>query len=146
MDKLTTCSRCSSNACYEQHIDDHNVTWLCMGCGFTTSTYMVEDSPAVTNYKETSPELYKDTLFTDKQGRVWIPSIITLPERGMVFLDGTDSSNWRWAGMRAVMINESEKDKYPSGQSHKMDNSSMKHFEKNSFMDALEYIGFFEVV
>jgi len=146
MDKMTTCSRCGSNACYEQHIDDHNVTWLCMGCGFTTSTYMTSDSPAVANYKETSPELYKDTLYTDRQGRVWIPSIITLPERGMVFLDGTDEQNWKWCGMKAALIKEDERSKYPTEQTHKMDNSSMKHFEKNSFMDALEYIGFFEVV
>jgi hypothetical protein len=107
---------------------------------------MTKDSPAVTAYKETSPELYKDTLFTDKEGRVWIPSIITLPERGMVFLDGNNSSNWRWTGMKATLIDKSERDKYPPGQTFKMDNSSMKHFEKNSYMDALEYIGFFQVI
>ncbi len=146
MDKLTTCSRCGSNACYEQHIDDTSITWLCLGCGFTTNSHMTKDSPAVTAYKETSPELYKDTLFTDKEGRVWIPSIITLPERGMVFLDGNNSSNWRWTGMKATLIDKSEREKYPPGQTFKMDNSSMKHFEKNSYMDALEYIGFFQVI
>jgi hypothetical protein len=48
--------------------------------------------------------------------------------------------------MKAALIKEDERSKYPTEQTHKMDNSSMKHFEKNSFMDALEYIGFFEVV
>lgn len=144
MDNLVTCKRCGSNACYEQHIDEETTTWLCMGCGFTTSTLMTEKSPAVLNYKETSPELYKDTIHKDDNGRVWVPAVITLPSRGMVFLDGTNAKDWKWCGMRATEINEQEKSKYPAGQTHKMDNTSMKHFGQKDFMDALEYIGFFE--
>ena len=54
-DKLTDCKRCGGNACYEQHINDNATTWLCMGCGFTTSTVMTKDSPAHKNLLDTSP-------------------------------------------------------------------------------------------
>ena len=56
-------------------------TWLCFGSGFTTSTLMTEGSKVVQDLIETSPELYKDLLHTDKNKRVWAPATITLPER-----------------------------------------------------------------
>ena len=59
-DNLVTCKRCGSDACYEQHLEGEITTWLCMGCGFTTSTEMKENTPVTINTLETSPELYKD--------------------------------------------------------------------------------------
>ena len=76
-----------SNACYEQSFEQQgqNIkTWLCFGSGFTTSTLMTEGSKVVQDLIETSPELYKDLLHTDKNKRVWAPATITLPEKGMV--------------------------------------------------------------
>ena len=97
MEKLVVCRRCESNACYEQQINEETTTWLCMGCGFTTSTLMTEASTVVKQAIETSPELYKDLMTTDKDGLVWMPSTITLPNKGMVFLDGTNKEDYRWA-------------------------------------------------
>ena len=85
-----------------------------------------------------------DTVHKDEDERVWVPSVITLPGRGMVFLDGTNAKDWKWCGMKATEITTEEKTKYSAGQTHKMDNTSMKHFGQKDFMDALEYIGFFE--
>ena len=79
-----------SNACYEQSFEQEGKeikTWLCFGSGFTTSTLMTEGSKVVQDLLETSPELYVDLLHTDKDKKVWAPATITLPEKGMVFLD-----------------------------------------------------------
>ena len=135
-----------SNACYEQtfqHEGQDIKTWLCFGSGFTTSTLMTEDSPAVNNAIETSPELYKDLMFEDKEGRVWLPATITLPEKGMVFIDGTDKKNWRWAGVRAIPVTEEDK-KISKDQTHKMDMKNVKHFDQKDFMEAADYIGMFK--
>ena len=136
-----------SNACYEQtfqHEGQDIKTWLCFGSGFTTSTLMTKGSPTVTSAIETSPELYKDLMHEDKDGRVWLPATITLPEKGMVFIDGTEKSNWRWASVKAVPITENDK-KIDKNQTHKMDMKNLKHYGQRDFMDALENIGFFEV-
>lgn len=145
MDKLTICKHCGSNACYEQHINESTVTWLCMGCGFTTSTLMLENSAPIKQVVESSPELYKDLMSKDEDGHVWVPSTVTLPGRGMVFIDGTSKENWKWAAVKAVPIPAEELSKYPSGQTHKMDMKNAKHFAQRDFMDALEVIGFYEV-
>jgi len=120
-----------SNACYEQVITDGNTnttitTWMCFGSGFTTSTLMTEGSNLVKQAIETSPELYKDLMHKDEKGLVWLPATITIPEKGMVFVDGTDK-------------------KMSKEQTHKMDMQNVKHFNQNDFMDAAEYIGMFEV-
>ena len=144
MDKLVDCKRCGGNACYEQNIDEQTTTWMCMGCGFTTSTLMSKDGEVIKNAIETSPELYKDIMFEDSDKRVWLPATITLPAKGMVFVDGTDKKDWKWAAVNAIPLEEGDK-KVAEDQTHKMDMKNVKHFKQKDFMDALETIGFFAV-
>jgi len=136
-----------SNACYEQvfnHDGQDITTWICFGSGFTTSTLMTQGSEVVSNAIATSPELYKDLMFEDKNKRVWLPATITLPQRGMVFIDGTNKKDWKWAAAKAILLQKEDK-KVAEDQTHKMDMKNVKHFKKKDFMDALEYIGFFSV-
>ena len=139
-----------SNACYEQTFDQDGKeikTWLCFGSGFTTSTLMTEGSKIVNDLIETSPELYKDLLHTDKEKRVWAPATISLPEKGMVFLDGTSKEEWQWAAVKSIPITEEDRKvkQFPKDQTHKMDMQNIKHFGQKEFMDALEVIGFYNV-
>ena len=145
MDKLINCNRCGGNACYEQKISDEVKTWLCMGCGFTTSSHMKKDSDLVKRIVEESPELYKDLEFVDSDGLHWYPATITLPQKGMVFIDGTSVDNWRWSAAKAVEIPQEEKDKYPADQTHRMDMDNVLYFGKKDFMEALDHISFFAV-
>lgn len=147
MDKLTTCRRCSGNACYEQEVNDKLTTWMCMGCGFTTSTELKNNSSLVKSTLETSPELYKDLKFEDNEGYSWFPSTITLPGQGMVFIDGTSKTDWKWTSVKAVTITEEDRKlkQYPSDQTHRMDMKSATKFDQKEFMDALETIGFFNI-
>ena len=146
-DKLTECKRCGGNACYEQNINEETTTWLCMGCGFTTSTVMIKDGQAHNNLLETSPELYKDLLFEDSDNRIWAPATITLPNKGMVFLDGSSQKTWQWAAVKSIEITEEDRKtkKFPKDQTTKMDMKNMQHFGQKEFMDALEVIGFYNV-
>ena len=144
MEQLVTCKRCGSNACLEQQISEEITTHLCMGCGFTTSTLMTEGSDVVKSALETSPELYKDLMHKDSDNNIWMPSTLTLPNKGMVFIDGTSSSEWNWAAVKAIPLQEGDK-KVSDDQTHKMDMKNLKHYAERDFMDALEYIGFFAV-
>jgi len=145
-DNLIECNRCGGNACYEQKVDESTTTYLCMGCGFSTSTIMTEGSQAVENIINTSPELYKDLLFKDKDGLYWSPSTITLPGKGMVFIDGTSTSNWKWTAVKASPITEEDRKikNFPKEQTHKMDMNNKSIFGQKDFMDALEVIGFYD--
>lgn len=145
MDNLTTCKVCGGNACYEQRIEEADVTtYLCFGCGMSTSTLMQKDSTLVKETEEVSPDLYKD-LSVEREGLIWFPATISIPEKGMVFIDGTDKSNWSWKAAKAVRILEEEKEKYPEGQQYRVDMANGKSFGQKDFMDALDYIDFYQI-
>lgn len=146
MEQMTICPHCGGNACYEQQVSEEVSTHFCFGCGFTTSTVMSVGSKPVLDALETSPELYKDLMFTDKNNLVWFPATVSLPEKGMVFLDGTSKENWKWSAVQAVEITEEEKEKYPQGQTHRMDTGNAQMFGQKDFMDALDAINFFDVL
>jgi hypothetical protein len=108
---------------------------------------MQDNGAIVKTAVESSPELYKDLKFVDDNNLAWLPATITIPEKGMVFLDGTTAKEWTWARVRAIKLTQEELDskKYPEGHNFKMDMQNLKQFGQRDFMDALEYIGFFQV-
>ena len=144
-EKMLICPHCGGNACYEQQVSEEVATSFCFGCGYSTSTLMTEGGELVTKTIEASPELYKDLMFIDDNKKVWFPSTVTLPNKGMVFLDGKSKDDWKWASVLSVEILQEEKSKFPKDQTHKMDMKNIKHFEKEDFMEALDNIKFFDI-
>lgn len=147
MDNLINCSKCSSDACYVQEVNESIKTYICYGCGFASNSLMKEGEEFYNQQVEVLPELYKDIIFTDKDGLKWIPTTINLPQQGMVFYNGTSVENAKWAAVKAVKVTEEEKEKYPikgkPGEFYewRMDMTTMKPFEMREFMEALSYIG-----
>jgi len=148
MDKLVICKKCGSNACYAQEVNEEITNYQCMGCGFITNSLMKADSKFYEEQIEILPELYKDILYKDEDGLIWIPSTVNIPTMGMVFANGTSPESWGWSAVRDVAITEEEKEKYVKSDGtyyeFRMDMETMKHFDQSDYMDALEYIGVFE--
>ena len=119
-----------------------------MGCGFVTSTLMKEGEAFYEEQKEILPELYKDLFFTDDEGKIWMPSSVNVPDQGMIFANGTTSDLWKWSAVKAVLVTEEEKEKYPikskPGEYYKyrMDMDTIQHFEEKDYMEALSYLEF----
>lgn len=147
MDNLTICKHCGSDACYTQEVTPEIINQFCYGCGFQTNTLMKEGEEFFEQQKELLPELYKDIIYKDENDQMWMPSMINVPDKGMVFANGTDPSNWKWAAVKAVAVTEEEKHKYPiKGKKDqyyefRMDMTTMMPFGEKEFMDALSYIG-----
>jgi hypothetical protein len=145
-DNLIICPHCSSDACYVTENSPTIKTYSCFGCGFTTNSLMKEGEEFYNQQIEVLPDLYKDVLFTDKDKKVWMPVTINLPQNGMVFYNGTNKENAKWAGVKATKVEETEKEKYPikgkPGEFYewRMDMTTMKSFEMKEFMEALSYI------
>jgi ribosomal protein L37E len=142
-DKLVVCRKCGSDACYEVQGEDI-ISWSCMGCGFSTNTYMMSNTEIIKEFDTHHPELIKDIKFTDKEGLVWYPIILNTPEIGIIFPDGTSAKNWKWAFAPAVKIPESEKQNYPVAgapgkfQEYRIDMKKVKHFDQRNYIGALE--------
>jgi hypothetical protein len=102
---------------------------------------MKADSEFLEEQLEVLPELYKDLIYIDGEGKNWMPSTINIFDKGMIFVNGKSIENWKWTAVKAVEILEEEKSKFPEGNTHKMDMGNAKEFEEKDFMDALSYIG-----
>jgi hypothetical protein len=145
-DNLTTCDRCGSDACYVQEVNNEIKNYMCYGCGFVTNSLMKKDERFFEEQFEILPELYKELMGEDENGLIWMPNTVNLYNKGMVFADGKNGSNWAWAAVKAIPMPEDEKEKFKAkGKDYKwkMDMNTIKHFPEGDFMDALEYIGVF---
>ena len=147
-DNLTICDRCGSDACYVQEVNHEIKNYMCYGCGFITNSLMKKGEEFFESQMETLPELYKELMGEDEDtGLIWMPNTINLPNKGMVFADGKNGSNWAWAAAKAIPMPEEEQEKFKAkGKNYKfkMDMENIKHYPEGDFMEALEYIGVFE--
>jgi len=144
MDNLTTCNRCGSDACYVQEVNQDVKLHFCYGCGFQANTAMKRDSEFLQQQMEVLPELYKELLGEDENGTIWMPSVVNLPDKGMVFADGPNGQQWQWAAVKAILMSEEEKTKFKEKgkeYDYKMDMTTLKHFPEHEFIEALTYIG-----
>jgi len=126
-EQLTTCPRCGGNACHEVSNDKLTV-WSCFGCGFTSNSTLIEDKLEVT--ESVMPQLYIDLKFKDENDYHWYPSTVILEDKSMVFADGRSTEDWKWSAVQS--------------KEGKADMTTLQQFDEKDFMEALDYIGFFQ--
>ena len=125
-ESLIVCPRCGSNACHEASNDKFTM-WSCFGCGFTSNSTMTDEyAPQA---EEVLPELYKALKFKDEKGYNWYPIALTFDDKSMLFAEGTSIEDWKWSAVQS--------------KGDKPDMTTKKEYPEREFMDALEYIGYF---
>jgi hypothetical protein len=125
-EKLVICPKCSGNACSE--MTNGVVTiWICMGCGFTSNSTINDNN--MEQMEVTLPELYKALKFKDAGGKYWYPNSVMLEDKSMVFAEGISVNDWKWSAVQS--------------KDGKADMTTKQEFAERDFMDALEYIGYF---
>jgi hypothetical protein len=105
---------------------------------------MTRGSEFLEQQMEVLPELYKELMGEDEDGTIWMPSVVNIPDKGMVFADGPNGLQWQWAAVKAIPMPEEEKAKFKAKgkeYEYKMDMTTLKHYPEREFMDALSYIG-----
>lgn len=142
-DKLVKCEHCGSEMCYAVPLNEKAYTYSCTGCGFTANDFVKEGEYDVELFESFLPELYKDLKYVDKESRVWYP-LVMQSEQGIVFIDGNSKENWGWGAIKNRALTEEEKQKYLKEEKEvppfKSDSSSLKHFGKDGFLKAIEYM------
>jgi hypothetical protein len=138
-DNLIQCPHCEGNMCYEYQHKDYN-QWMCFNCGYGSTSHMTKDSDFVKLNKETMPELVKDLEFIAEDDLVWYPSVINVPEKGILFPNGSSKDAWGWSVAPLIQIEEEEKSRFPKNQTHKVDLKGMENFPKEMFTHALDML------
>jgi hypothetical protein len=125
-ESLIICPRCSSNACHEASNEKFTM-WSCFGCGFTSNSTMIEAN--IPETEKVLPELYKALKFKDEKGYHWYPIALTFDDKSMVFAEGISVETWKWSAVQS--------------KEGKPDMTTKKEFEERDFMEALDYVGYF---
>jgi len=147
VDQLTSCRKCQSPLCYEQH-KESVISWSCLQCGFTTNTLLMANTDTVLSYESMLPSLYRDIKYVDSDGFVWYPNTMIKDGVGIIFADivqGEPVENWKWAVAKHVPVEESEKEKFKKSDGtyhkYKTDMKHVLHFDQNYYSRALEILG-----
>jgi hypothetical protein len=146
-DNLVICDICGSDACYTYEVNENIRAWTCLGCGFQTNSLMKEGEEFLEENLKTLPELHKDLAEEDKEGKVWIPQTINIPDKGMIFAEGKSIKDWKWSAVKVKKFSMENKEEFKViGQEdkyhpYKTDMSTKIEFEPGDFIGALLDIG-----
>lgn len=142
-DGFVECPHCKSRLCYAQQLDDQE-TWMCFHCGYTSTTQMKEGTPVEKAVTEKHPNLYQDLKFVDPDGYVWYPAVLTVPGRGMLYIDGSSTADWQWAVTPMRTLTEKERKlKQFRNQEYAADMKRTKYYGKEGFIEAASDLGLF---
>ena len=141
-DKLTDCPHCKQiGAVYTTPINEFHDSYLCLGCGYQTNDLLIEGEYQFEEYEAELPQLFIDAKKIDENKKVWYPNVVNIPDKGTVFLNGTNVEESQWSAILNVKLKAADKKKPMfKGKTHKSDSSTMKNFGKD-YLAALEYIG-----
>ena len=105
---VSNCSLCGEKSLHVVEEDDID-TQQCINCGYATSTNFIGTKEDNEMYKTLPEEM--QSWSKEANGRVWIPSLITLPF-GTLYPTNVDGE-MKWGFAEMVDIPEDEQENYP---------------------------------
>mgnify|MGYP003139833142 FL=1 len=142
-----TCPVDGGSNCFHERLPEGD-TYMSFDCGYATNAHYEIGSQAIENVLSKAPQLVKDLAFEDEaRGLVWIPSVVQIPGKGIVFPDGESKDRWGYRFAPEVSIPEEEKEDWPiPGQegkfySHRLDMENSRPYESFQFADAIANLG-----
>jgi len=152
MPEKVTCKHCGGQRCYKEHTEigdgSKATSYMCVDCGYTTTSLNTDGSPTIEQYEETTAKLIKDLRWVDDKNLVWYPIVLNFPNVGIIFPEGTSKLDWWWTTAPSVDVAEAEKTKYPvpgaEGQYYKkrVDMTKKEKFASTQFYEACKHAGF----
>ena len=106
---ISNCPLCEEHSLHV--IEEDNIgTQQCINCGYATSTNFIGTRKDNETYKTLPEEMQSWSVEND--GRIWIPSMITLPF-GTLYPENIDGE-MKWAIATMIDIPEEEQKNYPA--------------------------------
>jgi hypothetical protein len=142
-DLISNCFLCEEHSLHVAGTEEVQVM-QCISCGYTTSTKYTGTIKTNKEVKKLSSEIKKWAV--EKNGKIWIPSIITLPI-GMLYPINIDNmvnhkKEMKWAFAPMVDIPEDERKDYPNEKGdfyeRKIDTDNPKIYDE--FIVGMSYI------
>ena len=128
-DLVSNCFLCEEHSLHVAGTEEAQVM-QCINCGYVTSTKYIGTKETNEEFKKLGEDMKR--WAKEEHGRVWIPSIITLPIGMLYPIDVENEMKWSFAPM--VDIPEDERENFPNGQGgfyeRKIDTDNPKIYDK----------------
>jgi len=142
-----TCPVDGLGNCFHERLEEGDA-YMSFDCGYASNEHYKIGSEAIENVLRDAPQLITDLAVEDEaRGIVWIPSVIQIPEKGIVFPDGTSKDQWGYRFAPEIEIPEEEQQKWPiEGQdgkfyTNRLDMENSIAYESWQFADAIANLG-----
>jgi len=136
-DIISNCFLCEEHSLHVAGTEESQVM-QCINCGYVTSTKFIGTKTGNEEFQKLGEDM-KDWAL-EKNDRIWIPSIITLPIGMLYPINDEDSMKWAFAPM--VDIPEDERKDYPNGKGdfyeRKIDTEKSKIYDE--FVMGMSYV------
>ena len=136
-DIVSNCFLCGEHSLHVAGVEEAQVM-QCINCGYVTSTKYLGTKETNEEFQKLGEDMKK--WAKEENGRIWIPSVMTLPI-GMLY-PTEESETMKWAFAPMVEISENERENYPNNNGgfyeKRIDTDSLKIY--NTFFDGMIYI------
>ena len=134
---ISNCPLCEEHSLHLMGDDDDNQLMQCIWCGYVSSPKFIGKKEDNEEYKKLTDDM--KNWSKEALGRIWIPSIFTLPD-GMIYPDNDGKvMKWKLAEMKSIPIKEQKN--YP------IEGQEDKFYEKKYDTDnPIVYDNFYEVM
>ena len=148
-EKNIICPNCGSYRCFESYTEPKSEeSYLCVQCGYMSHSRYLENSEILVGQLEKSADIIGRVKLHDKErGIVWLPSVLNMGDRGIIYPEGTDKNDWHWKYAKTNQLTEEERKDYPipdkEGEFYKsiLDVKSAKTYDRLDFISACKDMG-----
>ena len=141
-DIISNCFLCGEHSLHVMGTEEAQVM-QCINCGYTTTTKFNGIKETNEEFQKLSEDMQKWSV--EENGRIWVPSIFTLPV-GMLYPKDVDNlvnhkTEMKWAFSPMVDITEDERKNFPTPDGkfyeRRIDTDNSKIFDE--FLSAMVY-------
>ena len=148
-EKNVVCPICGSYRCFEASTEPKTEeSYLCIQCGYMSHSKYLENSDILTQQLDKSADIIGKCKKMDKErGIVWLPSVLNMGERGIIYPEGKDEKDWYWKYAKTKQLAEDEQKDYPvpnqEGKFYQsiLDVKNAKTYDKLDFISACKDMG-----
>ena len=108
-DLISNCFLCNEKSLHVAGTEEAQVM-QCINCGYTTSTKFTGNKETNEHFQKLGEDMKNWAV--EKQGKIWIPSIITLPIGMLYPINIKNEMKWAFAPM--IEIDKEDRKKYPN--------------------------------
>ena len=136
-DLISNCFLCEEHSLHVAGTEEAQVM-QCISCGYVTSTKYMGTKETNEEFQKLGSDMKKWAV--EVNGRIWIPSLITLPIGMLYPTDIDDEMKWSFAPM--VDIPEDEQKNFPNEQggfyNKRIDTDNQNIY--NKFIDGMSFV------